>query len=419
MTSDTNREPSTAGVTTGVPAGVTDQASAGSAPRTETRQGTPGRSTKTRPKAPGSARERLSGRVLVVAGSLERHKYPALIQAEAISLESTGLVICGAEWAAAVRHIRASHPDLFVLCDPVESERLFASAEDPFPQEGGQAEGLFPFATLEERLQAQIEAGASLAMTPTGYIQAGDRLALRAVITQANTVKRDDVVVLLPLDFKWLVGAALKLVMAAVKRCKHPVAITLGDSNGDPMSHRGVLDGAHELAALEDPPMFHKTDLAGLDMMAHGALATSVGVIASKRRASIPGKAPFAPRTKKGATVLMPTLLRFRRTLDMQDQWFASRQAHDCRCVVCNDQPIDRFGSHEYDCVFAAQHNAVGIIGYVNEAGHGGGFPAYWPDKVRDAIVAHVTLGQYVGTPVNPPRELEAWSKALPGSLEL
>lgn len=372
-----------------------------------------GRTPATRQAAPGLARTSISGRVLVAAGSQEQYKYPELIKTEASSLDTTGLVVCGADAVATMRRIRASHPDLFLVFDPPENDRFTATADDPFPQEGEPEDSLFslPRATLVERIQSQIDAGASVAMTPTGHIQAGDRSALRAAITETNKLKRDDFVVVLPLAPKWLVGPALKTVMAAVKRSTHPVAITLCDSNSDPMSHKGVLDGAHELAAMENPPMFHKTDLAGLDAMAHGALAASVGVIASKRRGGVPGRPPFASRTKRGANVLIDDLLRFRRSLDMQDQWYASRAAPDCDCQVCDSQPIDRFTGEDYDCVIAAQHNAIMVISYINEASAAGGFPLYWPDKVRDAIVAHAALSQYVGTKIDPPRELMAWNK--------
>lgn len=375
------------------------------------------RAAETRQVAPASARTLLSGRVLVAAGTQEQHKYPEIIKAEASSLEMTGLVVCGADATVTLRRIRASHPNLFLMCDPPGSETFTASADDPFPQRDGDQDTLFALATLDEHIQAQIDAGASVAITPTGHIQAGDRVALRAVINEAETLKRDDVVVLLPLAHTWLVGAALKTVVAAVKRSKHPVAITLCDSSTDPMSHKGVLAGAHELAALDDPPMFHKTDLGGFDAMAHGALAASVGVIASKRRGGIPGKGFFAPRTKKGANVLVRDLLRFRRSLDMQDQWYASRSAPDCDCTVCGGQPIDRFSSEDYDCLTAAQHNAICVIGYVNSAHTAGGFADYWPEAVRDAIVAHATLSQYVGTEIDPPRELVAWNKGFPGDV--
>lgn len=382
---------------------TTDENIAGTGPAAATRQ-----------HAPPSARTLLAGRVLLVAGTAEQHRYPAILRAEATSLASTGLVVCGADATAKLRQIRAGNPGLFLLRDQTTNEKLNASGDDPFPTGMSDDDSLFPAATLEDRIQGQIDAGASLALTPTGHIQAGDRLALRAVITLANKLKRNDVIVLLPLNPKWLVGTDLKMIVAAITRCKHPVAITLCDSGGDPMSPKGVLAGAQELAAIDSPPMFHKTDLAGFHLMAHGALAASVGVIASKRRGAVPGKGGFAQQTNRGATVLVPNLVRFRRSLDMQDQWYASRRAPDCPCAACGGQSIDRFGVDEYDDLEPTQHNAIGVISYINAAVNSGGFPSAWPAIVQDGIAEHIALSRYVGTKVDPPANLVAWSKNLP-----
>jgi hypothetical protein len=263
--------------------------------------------------------------------------------------------------------------------------------------------------SLVERIQTQIKSGASLAITPTGYVRANDHLALRAVINQANLLDRADVVVLLVLDPVWLSKTGRTSIVAAIKRSKHPVAIALGDSDGDPMTRAGVLEGARELCELEGSPMFHKTDLVGFHLMARGALAVSVGLIASKRRAPVPDKPPFARRSRRGPNILLWNLLRFRRTMDMQDDWFASIEAPVCNCAACLGQPIDRFGEADYDCQEASQHNAIGLITYVNEAITHGGYAGYWPGKVYDAHAAHVELGSRVGKPIKIPRELKAW----------
>ena len=96
-----------------------------------------GRTPATRQAAPGlGPHQHHSGRVLVAAGSQERCKVPELIKTEASSLDTTGLVVCGADAVATMRRIRASHPDLFLVFDPPENDRFTATADDPFPQEG-------------------------------------------------------------------------------------------------------------------------------------------------------------------------------------------------------------------------------------------------------------------------------------------
>lgn len=361
--------------------------------------------------ATASARAELAGRVLVVAGSDDPSAYPRLLAAANPALDQTGLVVGGSKWSSTVRGIRNAYPGMFLICDPSESEKHFATKNDPFPyDEDPNALALIAAPTLNERLDAQLHAGASIAMTPTGYIQAGDRDALKAVITDANKLNRDDTVAVLPLAYQWLAGKDVTFLLTAINRSHHPLAISLGDASGNPMSRSGVLDGVRALAASDAAPMFHKTDLGGLEAMSFGALASGIGVIASKRRAGIPGTKGFAPRVTKGANVLLHDLARFRRSLDMQDQWYASINPPTCPCLVCKGRPIDRFGRSNADCLEASKHNALAIIQFAAEARAAGGFRVYWPDRVNGAISAHTALGARIGTKVEPPKELKAWA---------
>ena len=216
----------------------------------------------------------------------------------------------------------------------------------------------------------------------------------------------------LPLDHKWLTGSDFQMVKTAIERSPHPVAISLGDSSGDPLGHAGVLDAVRELSAMDRAPMFHRIDLGGFDMMAHGSLAASIGATASQRRAAIPDATIYAPRTKRGPNVLRTDLLRYRRSLDMQSQWYASLDSPTCSCQVCDGKSLDRFTSEDYDCDDANFHNALGIVQMVDAANDAGGYRTYWPEKVLDAVMAHVTLSEYIGAKVKPPRELMAWSKS-------
>ena len=53
-------------------------------------------------------------------------------------------------------------------------------------------------------LQEQRDCGASVAMTPTRYVHAGDADALKGVMRAAQAIERDDVVVTLPIAISWL-----------------------------------------------------------------------------------------------------------------------------------------------------------------------------------------------------------------------
>lgn len=356
------------------------------------------------------ARAAIADRVLIAAGLDDQISYASLVARSANDLATTGLVVGGSSMLTTIRQIRAIVPELFIMCDPPESGKYFASADCPFPLgPSAEPEGLLPLPTLAERLDSQITAGANVAVTPTGYIRANDRETLRAVIQQANELQRDDTIVQLPLDYQWLRDNPLTMLTAAINRSAHPIAITLGDSNSDPLGRARVLDGARSLCTLDTPPMFHRIDLGGFHLMGHGALAASIGVIGSKRRAKVPDAEGFSPSTNQGATVLVQALLRFKRSLDMQTQWFGSKLPYTCPCAICRGAAIDRFES--YDDPDASRHNATGLINYINEAHLRGGYRRYWPDMVSEAEVAHVTLGAYVGTRVPVPSEVKAWAE--------
>lgn len=362
-----------------------------------------------------NARTALTGRVLVVAGAevsasdAPPSQFPHLIHEADPTLDASGLVVGGSNWKETLKTIRRQNPDMFLMVDPPANDYL-ASEDNPFPHDEPNTDALFA-PTLSERLEAQISAGASIALAPTGHVEVGDRTTLKAVFAETNNLVRDDTVVALQLRPQWLTGNHLQLVTAAIKRSRHPVAITLCDERSDPMSHPGVRAGVRELAALENAPMFHKVDLGGIDAMSYGALAATIGVLAGKRRGSIPGKKSYAYRSNKGANVHLYDLARFRRSMDIERDWYARIAPPGCTCTTCDGRPVTRFGNDRDACKEATLHNALGIVRYATEAHAAGGYANYWPGYVTDAIAAHAALSERIGALVEPPRELEAWAK--------
>lgn len=365
-----------------------------------------------------TARTALAGRVLVVAGAevptsdAPPSSFPVHIARANPALDATGLVVGGANWSETLKAVRRENPGLLLMVDPPSSDQLRATKDDPFPLDQPDSDTLFT-PPLSDRLEAQISAGATVAITPTGHIEVGDRAALKAVIAETDKLDRDDVVVGLQLPYPWMTGIHLPLVVAAVSRSRHPVSITLCDDRSDPMSHPGVVAGVRQLAALEHAPIFHKVDLGGLDAMSYGALAATVGVLASKRRGGVPGKKGWAPRSNNGANVLLHDLGRFRRSRDIERDWYARLTPPPCSCPICDGRPLTRFGNERSECREAALHNALGIVRLATDAQAHGGFPVYWPTYVRDAIEAHARLGERIGARVDPPRQLEAWASRV------
>ncbi len=157
--------------------------------------GSPGVHTTTR-----TARTALAGRVLVVAGAevptsdAPPSGFPARIAQANPALDATGLVVGGANWSETLKTLRRQNPDLFLMVDRPSSDQLRATKDDPFPLDQPDSHTLFT-PPLSDRLDAQISAGASVAITPTGHLEVGDRAALKAVIAETDKLDRHDVVV--------------------------------------------------------------------------------------------------------------------------------------------------------------------------------------------------------------------------------
>jgi len=355
------------------------------------------------------AKQVLAGRVLLAAPADDPDGYAHLIATSPTPM--SGLVVGGANWREHLRRLRRAHPDLLLTVDPPECGLYFATAADPFPTGIDPDElALMAPPTLKQRLAEQLHNGADVAVLGTGYIQAADAPALKAAVTEVLTLERNDVLVVLNLAYQWLTGRDLRQLQAGLDLIKgYPVAICLGDGDGDPMGRPGVLDGVRAIAASERWVMFHKTDLGGLDAMSHGANAASIGVIASKRRAAIPGAIMRAPRKGRGQNVLRPELLRYMRSFDMQDKLYQRLKAPGCPCPECLEAAIDRFDNTKEAKASCSRHNAYGILGLIDDADVAGGWATYWPAKVSAAVVEHQTLAGKVGIKFPAPRGVRAW----------
>lgn len=362
------------------------------------------------PVAPSKRRSRqtvrttLKGRLLVEALADDAVHCPALL-----SRSLSGLVIGGAKDAAAtVRSLRAAYNDLVLAIDPLNSEKYFATETAPFAL--GDGDTLFT-PSVEEVLNDQIASGCSFGVTPTGYVQAGEPEALKAVINTANDLDRDDIVVLVPMDHRWLADANIKQLTAILSRSKHPVALALGDPSGNPAAHPNAQRNLRALATALSDLVLWRTDMSGVDAMAHGALAAAVGLVPSRRRAAVPdtgGRAANpADRTPQ---VFLPDLLRFARASFIQDEWYAATLPPPCLCKSCQGGAIDRFSSTSDDQRAGRLHNAAKLSELIEDAGANGGVDRWWPDKVNNAVSAHVTLSSVIGREITLPPDLELWA---------
>jgi hypothetical protein len=263
---------------------------------------------------------------------------------------------------------------------------------------------------LGDVLDAQREAGAALAVTPTGYIDTADSDAAKAVVEVANHLDRDDVLLLLPCHWTWAREPNVSQLVAIAGRSKHPVAIALAD-DGDPLAHTGVPNGIRRLASETPWMMPWRTDLAAFDAFAHGARAAAVGLLPSQRHAVKPGQRGRAiDPSNRTPNVLVPELLRYVRARYMHDEWFASARPWTCSCPICRGRAVDRFSGSDADRLQAHIHNLVGLGAMHLDMRSGGPSAAlWWKDRLHDARIAHERLEAHTSTKAKMPPVLEAW----------
>lgn len=354
------------------------------------------------PSGAGSAVEqRLSRRVLVVAST------EAIQTAAHIDTAGGGLVVAGADAMRTVRQLKRAYPNLTLLADPTSHTAHVASEGEPFMLGG---EGLFQF-TLSDHLAGQISAGADIAVTPTGFIEAGDAKALKAAMEMVNAVDRDDVLFLLPTHPRWCAEPNVQQLIAVAQRSRHPVALTLGHKT-DPLVTKGVPAGFRRFFSEVGWAMPWRTDLAAFDALAHGAKAAVVGQLPSLRRINLPGEKGFAGRPgEQFPSVLMTDLLRYSRVSHMRENWFASVSAYACECSVCDGRAIDRFSGSPEHRLEAHLHN-LAMITSMRQDIDGLTQPQitqWWRRRLLDAEEAHIQLGTYTSTTVSMPPVVQEW----------
>ncbi len=352
-----------------------------------------------RTPADTQAAQLLATRVLVVASG------EAADTAAHIDLDVSGLIVAGAAASGTVRSLRIAYDDLTMLIEPRSIEQ-WATVEAPFVLD---ADGLFP-----ETLDGQIENGASIAVTPTGVVNAGDIAALKEAVRRVNELDRDDIIFLVPLHYRWLDKNNIRQLIAVLKQSKHPVAIALADGSANPLSHRGTIPSFRRLFRELPWAMPWRIDLAAFDALAHGAHAAAVGQLPSLRRVAFPGKTPFASdKSDTTPTVLRAKLLRYSRCSWMQLAWYASGVSDPCSCPHCKGRDVYRFNGSNEDRLQAHLHNLYMITEMRRSIS---GFPAedilrWWQRQLSDVDYARQTLKGLVGVDINETADVKEWRK--------
>lgn len=241
--------------------------------------------------------------------------------------EGSGLVVTGKDAARAAARARRC-TDM-----PVLSDRGRYAGANRVPATAGVSAAW---------ADAQLDAGSPVALTDSGYVAAGDRAGLAAVLAGTARLGPRSVAVL-PLHRSWL-SAGLDVLVGEIEAHGVPVALLVEHPN-DPFAQLASVRG---LASLLDrtavPVALLRSDTSALGAVAHGAQAGAFGVRSSLRHLYEPPKPGrgFKPPNTVATALWKPGLYMvkvdrlaaaYARTPD-EPLWV-------CECSVCRGRTAD------------------------------------------------------------------------------
>lgn len=322
-----------------------------------------------------------------------------------------GLVLHGSQAPGWIQELRREGFDRLLLHDPGTYCTAAATEDQPFvlPEDG-----LFPI-TLEDHLQGQRHVGADVAMTPTGYLYAGDSGALRAAVSTAAQIDRDDVIFTAPLDIAWFTDEHIAHLIAVLAQLQMPKAIFLG-GQFDPIDrYKAAVVNLRRLIAEAGHVALFRTDLAGFDALSHGAFATSIGSGGSLRHTIPFGQNGYARNSNDPApSVLFGDLLSWHKGSTIAKR-YGSRPAPRCHCGPCDGRRLNTF-LDRIDQTAAHQHSMCTWAGWIPDLLAQSSLrdrAAWWRNRCASAVTHAEVVSAQLNQPdaFVTPAPVQAWSQ--------
>jgi hypothetical protein len=292
------------------------------------------------PPLPDGLPAQLANRALVY---LRPEKLPA-VWPHVDPLRS-GMILAGDGTAKAVRVLQGGGASFPVLTDPEGYKDYTATREAPFRLPG--ADCLISV-TLDGVLDAQLQAGAAAALTPTGYIPAAATGVLKAAVSEFARLGCADAIFVAPLDISLLGRGYFDQTAAILAELGRPVALVLG-CQGNPLDHsKDIIPNLRELAARV-PLIPIRTDFNGLDLLGHGAVCAGIGTGGSVRHTVDPAEKDQSFNPGPAPSVLWPELLTYFKGSTIAGFFGARpRLAPACDCGACKGRRLTRFLRREH-----------------------------------------------------------------------
>jgi DNA modification methylase len=280
----------------------------------------------------------LAGKVFVHARATDVEPLLRLINGEL-----SGLVLARTEGAKAAFRIRRTiGSECSILIDPAAYELERATPDEPFRL----PKGTLKSGALHAYTRDLCGIGADAVLTPTRYIEAADVDSLVAIVGAASPL-HPQTVLSLPIDIAWLSDEWITTLIDLLGSSPVPKAFMLGGRPTTPEGMAIMLANLRRLA--EDIPQvaLFRTDLAGLDLIAHGALAAAIGTSSALRQIIPPSENLAARETSAeepgpAPGVLVRDLVTYLPGSVLADR-FGDTRGPMCRCQHCGQRWLTTF----------------------------------------------------------------------------
>lgn len=365
-----------------------------------------------RPMAPEGPAGLLTDRVLVHACFDTGYKLLDLLPQDV-----SGLVLSGKKACRGIKQLRRNRYEGVLVADPEGYTQANATEDDPFVLPN---DGLFPL-SLNDVLQAQLDAGATVAMTPTGYLPAGEAGPLKAAADIVKRLKRNDFLFSVPIGVAWLTNEHYPQLRAILSDVKAPKVVLVG-GQFDPFDrNKDAVANLRRLVAEAGHVAVFRTDLAAFDVMSHGAFAASIGTGGNLRHVVPYGQIRRASKKKddeepdRSPSVLFPKLMSFHKGSLLQHRFSNVAQPPKCKCGSCRGRSLDTF-LDKVDSMDAHAHGVHIWNRWSDEMRSNrtlGERAQWWKELCRNAVDHCTTVNVEIKQEgaFNAPSTLKVWAK--------
>ncbi|MEV5978572.1 hypothetical protein [Streptomyces sp. NPDC052114] len=333
-----------------------------------------------------------------------------------------GIILCGSD---ALPTIGTGHHQgrgrRLQLVDP-DSYDDHATADGPFRLESHIRNGQYSLFEeteadeLRHHQQVQLHNGATAGLTPTRYLKGGDRPSVAAAVQAVRDLDPQKAILTLPIDQQWLrTPNDVDYLIAELSDLPHIKALALGAAK-NPLAAKGAATGLRRLISSLQRVALIRTDLAGLDAYAHGALFTAIGMQTMMRHVRKPGSGGSGGRRPNRYTtmVLHPQLMDYYRVETLRDL-YGRRSEPLCHCTVCGGASLLRFDHNARDQEEANRHNIATWLpwaDHLQRTAPGAARKSAWQQLCHDARNAHQELREDLSKPgaLETPRWLKVWA---------